>query len=191
MTLVVNGHFLFADKSNGMRKIVLALAVSLEGFIEGPEGEFDWCFTDQDYGMAEFLKNVDAILYGRKSYELMMRMEDGNPFANIKGYVFSNTLKSTAEGFELVSGDVIGKVRSLKAEAGKNIWLFGGASLTSSLMHEDLVDELWLSIHPILLGAGKPFVGNLRKRTQLELLETKSYSTGLVSVRYKVVNKAG
>ena len=58
-------------------------------------------------------------------------------------------------------------------------------------MHEDLVDELWLSIHPILLGAGKPFVGNLRKRTQLELLETKSYSTGLVSVRYKVVNKAG
>lgn len=173
-----------------MRKIVLALAVSLEGFIEGPKGEFDWCFTDQDYGMAGFLKDVDAILYGRKSYEVMMRMEGGNPFANIKGYVFSNTLK-TAEGFELVNGDVIGKIRSLKAEEGKNIWLFGGASLTSSLMNEELVDELWLSIHPILLGAGKPFVQNLKKRTQLELLETKSYSTGLLSVRYKVINKAG
>lgn len=190
MTLVVNDHFLFADKSNDMRKIVLALAVSLEGFIEGPKGEFDWCFTDQDYGMAEFLKNVDAILYGRKSYELMMRMEGGNPFASIKGYVFSNTLKKTAEGFELISGDVIGKVRSMKAAAGKNIWLFGGASLTSSLMNEDLVDELWLSIHPILLGAGKPFVGNLRKRTPLELLEMKPYSTGLLSVRYKLLNKA-
>jgi|SRR5687768_12462094 len=182
--------FFFTDKSNDMRKIVLALAVSLEGFIEGPRGEFDWCFTDQDYGMAEFLKNTDAILYGRKSYELMMGMEGGNPFANIKSYVFSNTLKNTAEGFELVSGDVMAKVRSLTAEAGKNIWLFGGASLTSSLMKEDLVDELWLSIHPILLGAGKPFVENLEKRTQLELLETKSYSTGLLSVRYKVIKKA-
>ena len=183
--------FFIADKSNDMRKIVLALAVSLEGFIEGPRGEFDWCFTDQDYGMAGFLKDVDAILYGRKSYEVMMRMEGGNPFANIKGYVFSNTLKKTAEGFELVNGDIIGQVRSLKAAAGKNIWLFGGASLTSSLMNEDLVDEVWLSIHPILLGAGKPFVQNLKKRAQLQLLETKSYTTGLLSARYKVINKAG
>ena len=119
----------------------------------------------------------------------MMGMEGGNPFANIKGYVFSNTMKNTPEGFELVSGDIIAKVRSLKTEPGKNIWLFGGASLTTSLMNEDLVDELWLSIHPILLGAGKPFLHDLKKRTQLQLLETQSYSTGLLSVKYKVINK--
>ena len=184
-------RFSFCEKSNDMRKIVLGLAVSIEGFIEGPRGEFDWCFTDQDYGMAGFLKNVDAILYGRKSYEVMMGMEGGNPFANIKGYVFSNTMKNTPEGFELVSGDIIAKVRSLKTEPGKNIWLFGGASLTTSLMNEDLVDELWLSIHPILLGAGKPFLHDLKKRTQLQLLETQSYSTGLLSVKYKVINKTG
>jgi dihydrofolate reductase len=63
-----------------MRKIVLGLAVSLDGMIEGPHGEYDWCFTDQDYGMKHFLKNIDAVFYGRKSYELMMKWEGGNPF---------------------------------------------------------------------------------------------------------------
>lgn len=74
-----------------MRKITLGLAVTLDGFIEGPKGEYDWCLTDQDYGMTDFLKGIDAIFYGRKSYEMMLHADGGlgaNPFGAIKSYVF-------------------------------------------------------------------------------------------------------
>src|SRR5690349_148219 len=170
-----------------MRKIVLGLAITLDGFIEGPNGEYDWCFSDQDYGMKDFLESVDAVLYGRKSYELMMNWEGGNPFANKKSYVFSNSWTDGSDQFELVSGNVIEKVKDLKASNGKDIWLFGGASLTTSLMNNNLVDELWLSVHPIILGKGKPLFRELSNRVKLELVEAKPYETGLMSLRYRIV----
>lgn len=91
-----------------MRKIILQVAISLDGYIEGPDGEFDWCFTDQDYGMVDFLKRVDAIFIGRKSYELLQSMdhEANKLFAHLKSYVFSNTLAKITEGDTLVSGDI-------------------------------------------------------------------------------------
>src|SRR5688572_13789096 len=111
-----------------MRKIILGVAVSLDGFIEGPKGEYDWCFTDQDYGMSSFMKKIDAIFYGRKSYEMMQGAESGgnNPFANKKSYVFSNTWKEPKGNVELVSGDVQSEVKKIKLMEGKDIWLFGG-----------------------------------------------------------------
>jgi dihydrofolate reductase len=168
-----------------MRKVILGLAVSLDGFIEGPHGEYDWCFTDQDYGMGEFLKSIDAIFYGRKSYDMMVNAsgDQGNPFKAIKPYVFSNTLP-VSNAYHLVSGDIPGEVKRIKAEPGKDIWLFGGASLTASFINAGLVDQLWLSIHPILLGKGKLLSGDIAQRVNLKLLEHKAYNTGLVSVRY-------
>jgi dihydrofolate reductase len=170
-----------------MRKIVLGLAITLDGLIEGPNGEYDWCFTDQDYGMKEFLESIDAVFYGRKSYELMMNWEGGNPFANKKSYVFSHSWTDGHNNFEVVSGDVIAKVKALKEAKGKDIWLFGGASLTTFLMNHGLVDQLWLSVHPIILGKGKPLFVELVNRTKLELMETKPYETGLLSLRYRIV----
>src|SRR5687767_15199973 len=78
-----------------MRKIILQLAVSLDGYIEGPNGEFDWCFTDQDYGMSDFFKRIDSVFYGRKTYELVLAMESEAPpgFPKLKEYVFSNTME--------------------------------------------------------------------------------------------------
>jgi dihydrofolate reductase len=172
-----------------MRKIVLGLAVSLDGMIEGPHGEYDWCFTDQDYGMKDFLKNIDAVFYGRKSYELMMKWEGGNRFGSKKSYVFSNTWEEGGDNFELIQGDVMDAVRKIKSAKGKDIWLFGGASLTAFLIGADMVDELWLSVHPILLGDGKPLFSGLHERVKLILLENKPYDTGLVSLRYRVVHK--
>jgi dihydrofolate reductase len=171
-----------------MRKIILGLAVSLDSFIEGPNGEYDWCYTDQDYGMSDFFKRVDAVFIGRKSYETMQAMEstDVNWMPKIKEYVFSNTLKEVKEGATIVSGNVAARVREIKQEAGKDIWLFGGASLTASLMQEGLVDELWLSVHPILLGIGKPLFSGIKERVHLELVATKTYDTGLVSLQYIV-----
>jgi dihydrofolate reductase len=173
-----------------MRKIILGVAVSLDGFIEGPNGEYDWCFTDQDYGMNEFLKRIDAIFYGRKSYEMAAGVEapgGGNPWVGMKSYVFSNTLKQPGKDFELVGGDIEKEVKKIKAMNGKDIWLFGGASLTTSLMNAGLVDELWLAVHPILLGKGKLLFSGIEKRIKTRLLGTKSYETGLVSLSYEVI----
>lgn len=174
-----------------MRKIILGLAVSLDGLIEGPNGEYDWCFTDQDYGMTEFLKRIDAIFYGRKSYEMMKMAESSggeNVWKGMKNYVFSNSLKQNGNDFELVTGDIGKKVKDIKNEKGKDIWLFGGASLTSSLLNAGLVDELGMAVHPILLGEGKPLFSGIQNRIRTKLIDSKTYSTGLVYLTYKVLH---
>jgi dihydrofolate reductase len=173
-----------------MRKVILGLAVSLDSYIEGPNGEYDWCFTDQDYGMTEFMKRIDAIFFGRKSWEMMLTAENPggeNPWAGMKNYVFSNTLKKAGEDFELVTGDIIEEVEKIKNQKGKDIWLFGGASLTSSLLNAGLVDEIGMAVHPILLGKGKPLFSGVERRIKLELVESKPYSSGLVYLTYNVV----
>lgn len=168
-----------------MRKVILGLAVSLDGYIEGPNGEYDWCFTDQDYGMSEFMARIDAILMGRKSFELASSMGGESPWKGVTTYVYTNTLKSvSAPDTLLVSGDMTSETKKIKALPGKDIWLFGGAQLTTLFIREKLVDELWLSVHPILLGSGKPLFQGLPTRIPLSLLESKSYETGLISLRY-------
>ena len=173
-----------------MRKLIVGLAISLDGFIEGPNGEYDWCFTDQDYGMTEFLKGIDAIFYGRKSWEMMKSYTppDGqdNPWKHIKNYVFSNTYTKADGDFELITGDVVGAVKTLKEQPGKDIWMFGGASLNDSLMKAGLIDEIGLAVHPILLGKGKSFFSDYGKRIKLHLTDLKQYSTGLVYLTYQV-----
>jgi dihydrofolate reductase len=168
-----------------MRKILLGVAVSLDGFIEGPTGEYDWCFTDQDYGLKEFFKRIDSIFVGRKSYEMSLGLEEGiSGFPKFKEYVFSNTLGTVKEGAILVKGDIGEEVRKIKNQPGKDIWLFGGAELTTSLMNLGLVDEIGLAVHPIILGSGKPLFKNIKERTWLKLADVKTYSTGLVYLTY-------
>lgn len=170
-----------------MRNIILGLAVSLDSLIEGPNGEYDWCFTDQDYGMADFFKRIDTIFVGRKTYEMSLGQEGGiEGFPKLKEYIFSNTLDVVSTGKTLIRGNIEEQVQQIKHEDGKDIWLFGGAELTTVLMNLGLVDELWLSVHPILLGSGKPLFINIKDRTLLTHLETKTYSTGLVSLKYKL-----
>jgi len=169
-----------------MRKVILQLAVSLDGFIEGPGGEFDWCFTDDDYGMTDFFKRIDAIFIGRKSYELALSMGGSAPpgFPALREYVFSNSLSKVDGNRVLVNGNLSEEVNKIKNEPGKDIWLFGGASLTSSLINLDLVDEMSLAVHPILLGAGKPLFENLPGRVALKLINSITYPSGLVMLSY-------
>lgn len=170
-----------------MRKIVLQLAVSLDSFIEGPNGEYDWCFTDQDYGMKDFFKRIDAVFIGRKSYEMAANAEGSADWMPpVTQYVFSNTLKDVKEGEIIVSGDIAEQVAAIKNEPGKDIWLWGGAALTASLMEAGLVDELILAVHPILLGSGKPLFQGIKERIALQLFDTKTYDTGLVMLSYNV-----
>jgi dihydrofolate reductase len=171
-----------------MRKVILSVAVSLDGYIEGPNGEYDWCFTDQDYGMSEFFNRIDGLFIGRKSYELALTMETDSAFVmpKLKEYVFSNTLKEVREGSILVSGDIESRVMQIKNESGKDIWMFGGASLTTTLMNAGLIDEIALAVHPVLLGAGKPLFSNLNRKLNLRLVDSKTYPTGLVSLTYSL-----
>lgn len=171
-----------------MRKIILGVAVSLDGLIEGANGEYDWCFTDQDYGMTDFVKSIDAVFYGRKSYEMMLGMEqDGNsnPFAGIKSYVFSNTVKKPFAGAELVSGNMVEQVKLIQQQPGKNIWLWGGASLTTSFMNAGLIDEMNLAVHPVVLGAGKALFNDINARQYFTLKSSQAYSSGLVMLIYE------
>ena len=173
-----------------MRKIILGVAVSLDGFIEGPNGEYDWCFNDQDYGMKDFMKRIDAIFYGRKCYEMMLGFDHGgpNPYAKMKHYVFSNTLTKPYTGTELISGDIAQQVMALKNQPGKDIWLFGGAEISTSFINKNLVDEMGLAVHPILLGAGKLLFNKIDGRKHFKLSESKAFSSGLVMLNYTKID---
>lgn len=167
-----------------MRKVILGVAVSLDGFIEGPNGEYDWCFTDQDYGLTDFMKRIDGIIMGRKSFDISTAYEGPNPWKDIRTYVFSRTLTQASGNVEIVSGDVVKIVSALKEKPGKDLWLFGGAELTIAFVNAGLIDEYWLSVHPIILGSGKALFSNISERKKLSLKSHEVYSTGLISLCY-------
>jgi len=169
-----------------MRKIILNLAVSLDGFIEGPNGEYDWCLTDQDYGMTAFLEQTDTMFIGRKSYDMISA--DTHLFPLKKIYVFSDTLPNEQpENVEVIRSAAFDEqVDGIINEEGANIWLFGGAELVSALLNKNLVSEMLLSIHPIILGEGKTLFKNMKDRVELELLSQQSFHSGLLQARYSV-----
>ncbi|MGZ5283262.1 MAG: dihydrofolate reductase family protein, partial [Bacteroidia bacterium] len=134
------------------------------------------------YGMKEFMARVDTVLFGRKSYEVMLQF-DANLYPGKKNIVFSSKLEK-AQNAEVVKSNPADKVRELKAQQGKDIFLFGGAQLMDALMKENLVDELHLSVHPIILGGGKSLFMPAENRTKLKLLNSKTYETGLVQLIY-------
>src|SRR5688572_11307594 len=106
-----------------MRKIILSVAVSLDGFIEGPNGEYDWCPPPSGKEMKNFLDGIDVIFMGRKSYELA----GFSMFPDKHCYVFSNTITRTKDDAKIITGDVVEAVNKIRLQSGKNIWLYGGA----------------------------------------------------------------
>jgi len=167
------------------RKVILNLCTSLDSFIEGENGEIDWCFTDQDYGMTDFLNRIDTIFFGRKSYEQLLEMAP-DAFADKTKIVFSNTLKNSESGPQIISGDIEAAIKKIINSEGKDIWLFGGASLTTAIINLNLVDELMIAIHPLILGSGKPLFEKTEIRKKLKLIDNKTYSTDLVQLIYEI-----
>jgi len=171
-----------------MRKIIGGFAMSMDGYIEGPNGEYDWIINDPEYfkEYSKQWKNIDAMFYGRKTYETVIKHKSNlAPFAHMKHYVFSQSLKKPEPEFILKNGDVKDEVTRIKNEPGKNIAVFGGAEFLSSLINLKLIDELILAICPIILGKGKPFFINIEERNHFNLKNSKSYSSGLVALTYE------
>ena len=184
-----------------MRKLIAGFATSIDGFIEGPNGEIDWIIYDKEQfkELAVYWERMDAMFHGRKTYEASIAMQkasglpddvkQANPFAHMKHYVFSNTLKEVEGDYILVRGDLEKEVNKIKNEPGKDIAVFGGGVLVCSLLNLGLVDELTLAICPVLLGKGRPFFPEITKQIDFTVKEVKSYSSGLVSLTYAVKNK--
>jgi dihydrofolate reductase len=167
-----------------MRKIVAGFAISLDGYIAGPNGEFDWIIENPEIDFSEQMKRYDTYLLGRKTYELTKGM--GSSFGKSNLYVFSNTLTRVEKPAVLIKDDIKQKVQEIKNEAGKDIALFGGGELLTSLLNLDLVDEISMAVIPVLLGSGIPMVRELNQRIVLILTDTKKYSNGTVMVTYHV-----
>jgi dihydrofolate reductase len=177
-----------------MRKLIAGFATSLDGYIEGPNGEYDWIIYDKEQykELAAQWKKIDAMFYGRKTYEVVLKnssKQKNNPFAHMKHYVFSNSLRKVKENFILVKGDVREQIMKIKNEPGKDIAVFGGAELVCSLINLKLIDELVLAICPVILGDGKPFFINIKERNYFTLKECKTYSSGLISLTYQPTEK--
>ncbi|MCM3086837.1 dihydrofolate reductase family protein [Bhargavaea ginsengi] len=178
---------------HGTRRVLLDLAVSLDGFIEGKNGETDWCIMEPDMSFDEFLDGIDTILYGRKSYDMWGQYvpEEG---ASEEEHGFWERIHSkekivfsrTAQGDDAVyvHEDIPGTVAKLKAQPGRDIWLYGGAGLITTFINEGLVDEFRLSVHPVVLGEGKPLFTDIRERLNLKLAHTRTFSSGVVQLIY-------
>lgn len=166
-----------------MRKIVLNLAITLDGLIAGPNGEYDWCYTDHDYGMTEFMKSIDATIMGGKSYRVLL--DYGEPYPELTNYIITRTeTGSSHQNVVFVRENINSFVDELKRKNGKDIWLFGGAEITRMLIENDQVDVLMLAVHPIVLGDGLPLFGRYNSRKKFELKDSIRYPSGLVQLIY-------
>lgn len=168
-----------------MRKIVAGFAASLDGYITGPNGEYDWILIDKEIDFAEQFKRFDTYFFGRKSYEAILAM-GSKPTPGIQHFVFSNTLTSVASHYTLLKEPIKEKVLQLKQQEGKDIAVYGGASLLASLLDLQLVDEISIAIIPVLLGKGKPMVEELNEKVWLHLVNIRTYSNGTVQASYDV-----
>jgi dihydrofolate reductase len=185
--IFTGGKILTEPSSRGsiiMRKIILFIATSLDGFIAGRSGEIDWLFTDQDYGYAEFLNTIDVVIMGRKTYEQVLTFGE-YPYKGIEGYVFSRSRAGMKDkNVALLSGDVANFVHALKEKPGKNIWLVGGAGLIHAFMQHNLIDEYVISVHPIVLGSGIPLFRSPIPATKLVFMQSRTFGSGLVQLTY-------
>jgi dihydrofolate reductase len=168
-----------------VRRIKLFIATSLDGFIARSDGSVDWLYRDGDFGMREFFASVDTALIGRKTHDQMVGW-DRPAFAGLENYVFSRSRRAD-DGVPVnyVSGDVEEFVGRLRRAPGKDIWLAGGADLVDTFRESDLIDDVILSIHPVLLGDGIRLFPDRHEPFPLELTRCVEYERGLVQLWYR------
>lgn len=175
------------------RKVILGFGLSIDGYIARRNGAMDYLTIDKEGEalMADFFSKIDTTIMGRKTAAATAEMRKSGEIPDMPGmstYVFSRRWKpGKRDGFEVVSGPLTAFVRRLKARPGKDIYLGGGGELCRSFLREDMVDELYLGLGPVLLGDGIPaFPGKFPQR-DFKLIECKSYSNGSVGLRYERV----
>ncbi len=173
-----------------MRKIILYVAISLDGKIAKLDGDITWLESipnpeKLDYGYADFYKNIDTTIMGNKTYEEVLGFDVPFPYPTKKNYVLTRqTGKTDTKFVNFVTGDILSFVKKIKVEKGKDIWLVGGSEVNTLFFNEGLVDELMIFVMPIVIGAGIPLFGDHPMEQSLHLVETKAFSTGVTMLRY-------
>jgi dihydrofolate reductase len=172
-----------------MRKVVYGGAMSLDGFIAGPNGEYDWIVMDPDIDFGALMGRFDTFLIGRKTFEVMRRMGSGASSAGgIRNIVCSRTLRPEDCPGATLTDDAAATVADLRTKPGKDISLFGGGDLFRSLLAAGLVDEVIVAVIPVLLGGGVPLLSVPADRARLTLTTHRVYEkTGTVRLDYGVV----
>jgi len=181
-----------------MRKVILSLAVSLDGFIEGPNKEVDWMTFDEEtaIGLNNFLQEIDTILYGRVSYELYghytpadtssdFEKDFYNKTNRLTKYVFSSSKVNFNGNPNVVKSDIAQTILNLKQQQGKHLWLFGGSGLITTFMNLKLIDEIRIAVIPVILGSGTPLFKGIKDRVKMHLLKiSTSTKSGVVELSY-------
>ena len=174
------------------RRLRYGVAVSLDGFISGPNGEHDWIVTDRSIDFAAMFKEFDTAVMGRKTHEVLTAQGGHGALPGLDVIVFSRTLRPTTyPGVRIVNHDPGEIVTALKAKPGRDIWLFGGGALFRSLLDAGLVDTVEVAVIPVLLGAGVPLLPP-GTATKLVLADQKTLpSSGIVALSYSVPGGVG
>ncbi len=173
-----------------MRNVVLSLGISIDGYIARPDGAVDFLFMPKDYPMAEFLKTIDTVIMGRKTLDVAVKMGGSFGDTSMATYVFSRSQPAgERDGVVFVEQSPAAFMGKLRKRPGKNIWLMGGGELAREFLKADLVDELFIGIVPVLLGEGIPLFPSGFPQRDFMLVENRTYSKGLVALKYKRTRK--
>ena len=169
-----------------MRKVILGIGISLDGYLARVDGSVDFLFMPKDFSMAPFFKSIDTAIMGRKTLDVSLKLGGSGSYGpSIKTYVYSRTMPAgERDGMTFTQEPPVKLVAKLKKARGKDIWLMGGGELAREFLKDDLVDEIDLGVVPVLLGEGLPVFPPGFPQLDFKLLENKTYSRGLIALKY-------
>jgi dihydrofolate reductase len=172
------------------RKVILYIASSLDGYIAKPNDDLSFLSRvqqeGQDYGYGKFLDNVDTVILGRKTYDWVMKQVKEFPHAQLDSYIITRTPRQNIGKIKFYTGNLKELVLRLKQERGKNIFIDGGAEIVNELLKEKLIDQIYLSIVPILLGDGVRLFKDGLPEQNLRLINSQQFETGLIQIQYNL-----
>lgn len=174
------------------RKVILYIATSLDGYIAREDGDIGWLSMveapGEDYGYGEFIKTVDTVIMGRKTYDKVLSFGIEFPHKNKECYVITRQHRPPEGNIIFYNGDMGELIKTLKGKEGKDIFIDGGAQVVNELMKLDLIDEYVISVIPIFLGSGIRLFEDNRPQMSLKFKDSRHFSSGLVQVSYERIN---